>query len=120
MPRLGIELLVLVSSYLKRLIMHDASSSEMVCVSIPSNKTSGHAENLVKRRGLNLTWSDIHYEVSLNKKKKGSSTTKVILSGMNGLAKAGQMVAIMGPTGSGKVSSCTPPMDMFINPTVSI
>ena len=53
---------------------------------------------------INLSWKDIDYSITTYNKSTKSFDIKQILKGINGQARAGQMVAIMGPTGSGKTS----------------
>ncbi len=57
-----------------------------------------------------LKWENINYSISVNDPtKKGCCKSKVpkqILFNINGIAKPGQLLAIMGPSGSGE--SCIP------------
>ena len=48
--------------------------------------------------GLFLTWKDVHYTATINKKPKH------ILKGISGFANPGEILAIMGSSGSGKTS----------------
>lgn len=45
----------------------------------------------------NLTWEDLWVTVPI-----GKNSTKPILQGLTGLAKPGELLAIMGPSGCGK------------------
>jgi len=53
---------------------------------------------------ITLQWKDINYSVDTYDKPTKTSNIKTILHSISGYAAAGSMVAIMGPTGSGKTS----------------
>lgn len=58
---------------------------------------------------VDLAWKDLHFTVPLSVKKsrKGDAsppTEKVILKGMSGMVRSGQMLAVMGSSGAGKTS----------------
>jgi ABC-type lipoprotein export system ATPase subunit len=47
-----------------------------------------------------LLWSDVEFSVQV--RKGGATATKHILRAVSGSVKSGEMLAIMGPSGSGK------------------
>ena len=51
-----------------------------------------------------LEWSNISFSVFQKGRKDASSTEKVILSSISGRVALGELLAIMGPSGSGKVN----------------
>ena len=53
---------------------------------------------------INLSFSNISYSVEIKQKKHKATVTKLILSNITGQVKVGSLLAIMGPTGSGKTS----------------
>jgi ABC-type lipoprotein export system ATPase subunit len=57
-------------------------------------------DNLTHHDDLQVEWRDISYSVEVG--KGASRKTKQILCGLSGIAEPGHVVAIMGPTGSGK------------------
>ncbi|KAJ3338928.1 hypothetical protein HDU93_008907 [Gonapodya sp. JEL0774] len=65
--------------------------------STPLVEMSSNQSNLV------VTWQNITYAIEV-KLSKGKPMVKEIISGVNGGVKAGEMVAIMGASGSGKTS----------------
>jgi ABC-type transporter Mla maintaining outer membrane lipid asymmetry ATPase subunit MlaF len=74
--------------------------------SLGSSPVSPH-EAIDRSRNTNpisLSFSDINYSIEIPDKKTKTVATKVILDNIHGNAKAGTMLAIMGPTGSGKTS----------------
>lgn len=66
---------------------HDKKQETVVVVN-PERQETG-------KDHLELKWEDVSYSIKTSK-----STSKTLIQGMNGSAKAGEMVAIMG--GSGK------------------
>ena len=54
---------------------------------------------------VNLAWRDIHYTVMVEKDKK--KVERKLLTGISGYAKAGQLTALMGASGAGKVPPLT-------------
>ena len=52
--------------------------------------------------GVTLQWTGLVYTVPVGRRKK--RTTKTVLSDVSGHALPGQLLAVMGPTGSGKTS----------------
>lgn len=53
-----------------------------------------------ERTAVTISWQDLVYEVDLPKEK----TTRRILSGVSGYVSAGQVLAILGPSGAGKTT----------------
>ncbi|KAL5755356.1 hypothetical protein ACOSP7_023576 [Xanthoceras sorbifolium] len=56
-------------------------------------------EPVPHNNGVFLTWKDLHVKVS-----KGKNGSHLILQGLTGYAEPGEVLAIMGPSGSGKSS----------------
>ena len=77
----------------------EAESESLIPKSIPDNsKSSKSSEFLVQSKSLVLSWENISYEV------KTSTKPLKILKSVSGLANSGQMLAILGESGSGKTS----------------
>ncbi|KAL5738746.1 hypothetical protein ACOSP7_031507 [Xanthoceras sorbifolium] len=62
-------------------------------------KKEMEAEPVPHNNGVFLTWKDLHVRVS-----KGKNGSHPILQGLTGYAEPGKVLAIMGPSGSGKSS----------------
>lgn len=65
------------------------------------------ASSRSKDEHITIEWSNLNYSVITKDSKKGSKTglkNNRILRDVNGRAESGQLLAIMGPTGSGKTS----------------
>lgn len=62
-------------------------------IPIPNSTSTG----LLVENGAYLTWEDLWVTVPNRK-----NTTKPILQGLTGLARPGELLAIMGPSGCGK------------------
>jgi ABC-type glutathione transport system ATPase component len=61
---------------------------------------SDTATRLLPEEGLALSWSDIKYSVPVGKKQP----EKQLLKGMDGIARPGEVLAIMGGSGAGKTT----------------
>lgn len=55
------------------------------------------------KRSVRLVWTHINYTVTLRKFFFMEKRTKKIINDVNGVAEAGQLLAIMGPSGAGTV-----------------
>lgn len=51
---------------------------------------------------MTLQWEQLHYTVPVGRRKK--RTDKMILKSVSGHVQPGHLLAVMGPTGSGKTS----------------
>ncbi|KAJ3707325.1 hypothetical protein LUZ61_011030 [Rhynchospora tenuis] len=72
-------------------------SMEAVAITMPSRDAYKAQDSMRKDRGILLTWEDLC--VSAVSGKGGNVS---ILSGLNGFARPGEILAIMGPSGCGK------------------
>ena len=61
--------------------------------------------------GWNLSWSGVDFSVPNIKKKKEMAH---LLSEISGLASAGRITAIMGPSGSGEIFNLTDKIKIFL------
>ena len=61
-----------------------------------------HRRKFDESNSLTLSWKEINYGIWIGKKEK--KVYKQILCNVNGFASSGELVAILGATGSGKTS----------------
>ncbi|ORX99568.1 hypothetical protein K493DRAFT_212395 [Basidiobolus meristosporus CBS 931.73] len=54
--------------------------------------------------GVNIEWKKLTYEIQLKNRKSTESNKFTILDGISGYASKGQVLAIMGPSGTGKTT----------------
>jgi ABC-type multidrug transport system fused ATPase/permease subunit len=64
---------------------------------IPTRQESAYFAGVIPNQ---MIWQDVKYSVS--SKKDNQVITKTILKGISGGVQSGEMLAIMGPSGSGK------------------
>lgn len=77
---------------------HDAGAGELNGVG------DGHVEMKKSVGKATLSWQDCGYTITTKKQRKKPAETKVILEGLNGTAKPGEMMAILGTSGAGKTT----------------
>ncbi|EFA77855.1 ABC transporter G family protein [Heterostelium album PN500] len=72
----------------------------------PIGKTIGTNESTNFANRIDYTFKSINHYVNVVEKREGKNvkTTKQILHDINGTVKAGEMLAIMGPSGAGKTT----------------
>lgn len=51
-----------------------------------------------------MSWENLSYSVSVKEGKK--KTRKALLNGISGYVRPGMLLALMGPSGAGKVYNC--------------
>ncbi|KAJ3179549.1 ATP-binding cassette sub- G member 2 [Gaertneriomyces sp. JEL0708] len=87
--------------------------TEQVAIDIPANVASGRSiPNDIEQTTAEaapydddhvlLQWQDVRYEIAMGRGKR--RTTREILHGVSGIAKPGEIVAIMGGSGAGKTT----------------
>ncbi|KAJ4758816.1 ABC transporter G family member 2 [Rhynchospora pubera] len=72
-------------------------SMESVAITMPSGDAYKTQDSMRKDRGILLTWEDLCVSA-----ESGKGNNVPILSGLNGFARPGEVLAIMGPSGCGK------------------
>lgn len=77
-----------------------AETKDVEFTRVPTRQGS-YRERVTSDDALNLTWHDITLRLE---NKKDASKSKTVLNGISGHVEAGQLMAILGPTGSGKTS----------------
>ena len=76
--------------------------------SVPMDRVNGQAERILgklRREHITLQWKDINYSIRLSKKKGNrEERRRTLLSGISGIARPGELLAIMGSSGAGKTT----------------